>query len=87
MRADTILHEPLAAQGIGSRRDQRARVDELLDQVGLPRSAADRYPHEFSGGQRQRVGLARALTLSPKLIVPTSWCPRWTSRSRPRCST
>jgi oligopeptide/dipeptide ABC transporter ATP-binding protein len=44
-------------------------VFELLDEVGLPRNAVERYPHEFSGGQRQRIGLARALTLSPRLIV------------------
>ena len=45
------------------------RVFELLDVVGLPRNAVKQYPHEFSGGQRQRIGLARALTLSPKVIV------------------
>lgn len=44
-------------------------VHELLDKVGLPRNAANRYPHEFSGGQRQRIGIARALALTPKLIV------------------
>jgi oligopeptide/dipeptide ABC transporter ATP-binding protein len=44
-------------------------VYELLDEVGLPRNATERYPHEFSGGQRQRIGLARALTLNPKVIV------------------
>jgi peptide/nickel transport system ATP-binding protein len=44
-------------------------VAELLDMVGLPRGAAERYPHEFSGGQRQRIGLARALSLSPRLVV------------------
>ena len=41
----------------------------LLDEVGLPRDAVNRYPHEFSGGQRQRIGLARALALNPRLIV------------------
>ena len=49
--------------------EQQQRVFELLDEVGLPRNAVERYPHEFSGGQRQRIGLARALTLSPKVIV------------------
>ena len=45
------------------------RVDELLQRVGLPLDARERYPHEFSGGQRQRIGVARALALSPKLII------------------
>jgi peptide/nickel transport system ATP-binding protein len=69
MRVGAIIGEPLAIQGIGSRTEQRQRVYELLDEVGLPRNAVERYPHEFSGGQRQRIGLARALTLSPKIIV------------------
>jgi oligopeptide/dipeptide ABC transporter ATP-binding protein len=69
MRAGTILREPLVAQGIGSRGEQRRRVEEMLDHVGLPPQAIERYPHEFSGGQRQRLGFARALMLSPDLIV------------------
>jgi peptide/nickel transport system ATP-binding protein len=69
MRVGTILREPLAIQSIGSRAQQLARTRELLDEVGLSPSAADRFPHEFSGGQRQRIGLARALALNPKLIV------------------
>jgi peptide/nickel transport system ATP-binding protein len=56
-------------KGIGNRAEQQARVFELLSEVGLPRNAVERFPHEFSGGQRQRIGLARALTLNPKVIV------------------
>jgi peptide/nickel transport system ATP-binding protein len=69
MRVGSIIREPLGIQRIGTRREQRERVLELLDEVGLPRGAVERYPHEFSGGQRQRIGLARALTLSPKVII------------------
>jgi peptide/nickel transport system ATP-binding protein len=69
MRVGAIIREPLAIQKIGSREDQQKRVFELLDEVGLPRNAVERYPHEFSGGQRQRIGLARALTLNPRVIV------------------
>ena len=69
MRAGGILREPLEVQRLGSRREQAKRVQEMLDHVGLPSTAVDRYPHEFSGGQRQRLGFARALMLSPDLIV------------------
>jgi peptide/nickel transport system ATP-binding protein len=69
MRVGTIIAEPLAVQRLGSKRAQRDRVFELLGEVGLPRNAVERYPHEFSGGQRQRIGLARALTVNPRLIV------------------
>jgi peptide/nickel transport system ATP-binding protein len=69
MRVVTILREPLAIQGIGSKAQQIERCAELLRDVGLARGALDRYPHEFSGGQRQRIGLARALALNPTLIV------------------
>jgi peptide/nickel transport system ATP-binding protein len=69
MRAGSILREPLVVQGIGNRREQQQRVEEMLENVGLSRAAVDRYPHEFSGGQRQRLGFARALMLEPELIV------------------
>jgi len=69
MRVGSIIGEPLAVQHMGSRKQQRERVFELLGEVGLPKNSVERYPHEFSGGQRQRIGLARALTLNPRLIV------------------
>jgi peptide/nickel transport system ATP-binding protein len=69
MRVGTILREPLVIQGMGGKTDQQQRVSAILDEVGLPARAVDRYPHEFSGGQRQRLGLARALVLRPGMIV------------------
>jgi oligopeptide/dipeptide ABC transporter ATP-binding protein len=69
MRVSTILREPLVIQGIGSRREQEERVQKILEEVGLPAKAVERYPHEFSGGQRQRIALARALMLEPKVMV------------------
>jgi peptide/nickel transport system ATP-binding protein len=69
MRVISILREPMTAQRIGTRKEQEARIRELLSEVGLMPRAMELYPHEFSGGQRQRIGFARALTLEPRLIV------------------
>jgi oligopeptide/dipeptide ABC transporter ATP-binding protein len=69
MRVDSILAEPLEIQHVGDAAGRRARINTLLDQVGLSRRVLERYPHEFSGGQLQRIGLARSLALQPRLIV------------------
>ena len=69
LTVEDILAEPLRVHRLCPRREIPARAAVLLDQVGLPRDLLGRYPHALSGGQRQRVGIARALALSPRLVV------------------
>ena len=69
MPVSAIIAEPLRIGGIGTPAEREVRAAALVEQVGLPRDALNRYPHEFSGGQRQRIAIARALAPSPTLIV------------------
>jgi peptide/nickel transport system ATP-binding protein len=69
MSVEQIVLEPLRIHGARADTAARRTVAEMLDRVGLPARAAQRYPHEFSGGQRQRIGIARALVLHPEFVV------------------
>ncbi|HOD94868.1 MAG TPA: ATP-binding cassette domain-containing protein [Candidatus Hydrogenedentes bacterium] len=69
MTVHAMLREMLLFHGIVPRSGLNRQIALLLDRVGLPASAGDRYPHEFSGGQRQRLGIARALAVEPEFIV------------------
>jgi len=69
MTIGSMLTEPLRVHGIARGREAAKRAQELVEIVGLPRNAINRYPHEFSGGQRQRAGIARALAVQPEFIA------------------
>jgi oligopeptide transport system ATP-binding protein len=69
MRVGALVAEPLEIHGVGTRTTREERVAHLLERVGLGEDSRRKFPHEFSGGQRQRIGIARALALSPRLII------------------
>ena len=68
-RIGSQILDGIRASGLGRKDARQRRVQELFEQLGLPEHAAERYPHQFSGGQRQRIAIARALAVSPSIIV------------------
>jgi oligopeptide/dipeptide ABC transporter ATP-binding protein len=69
MRIGDLIAEPLEIHNVGNRRSRIERVEYLLEQVGLNAEMVNRYPHQLSGGQRQRIGVARALSIEPRLVI------------------
>ncbi|MFF2447998.1 ABC transporter ATP-binding protein [Neobacillus sp. NPDC058068] len=65
----SILETPLIVHGMKNKAERMKIIEALIDKIGIRKEQLDRYPHEFSGGQRQRIGIARSLTLNPKLII------------------
>jgi len=69
MTVRDIIGEPFAIHGLARGREREEKVLALLELMGLPREAMERYPHEFSGGQRQRIGIARSIAMRPDLVI------------------
>ncbi len=69
MTVRDIIGEPFAIHGLAQGQEREEKVLALLDLMGLPRDAMERYPHEFSGGQRQRIGIARSIAMKPDLVI------------------